>query len=558
MTIIMTFPLILEVGESIIGGMGDGVYFVWLIRWYQQVIFEGKGYPFFNPWMNYPQGWNLSTTDTTLASALPGVPFSLILGPIAGFNFAMAITFVLSGMSMTIWVRHLTKSDGAGLIAGTIYAFLPYRMAHFVAGHLNLSGTAWFPLYFMGLFEIFNSQKQWKWWPILLSGIALGLIGFTSMYYLYMTLIISAIFGLAYLMLVNWKILKELRFWGSIGAMFAVSAPMLYLSLKPFVQLSNQGSISDRSVEYASMYSASPTDFFTFASDHFLFGKWISGILDRSLWIESSLYIGLAAIILGVIFYVKNQDSERKKLGKIALVVIIAAFILALGTDLHWNAKSVIIQIPEILQPVFGKTETPIYLPAYFLFKYLPFYSKMRAIMRIGLFTLVFTSMIAGLGSAELLRNRSKPRQILMTILILGFVFVDFYPGSYARNLEKIEARPVDYWLAEQPGDGAVVQMPFSQSEDQSQLYYTLTHGKYFTGGFFNANKPPQYLYAAPILDNFPDEHSIPLLQEYQVEYIIVDSTSYENFNDIEKEILSYGLTRLTIQEDQYVYGFGD
>ena len=556
MTIIMTFPLILDLAESIIGGLGDGVYFVWLIRWYQQVIFEGNGYLFFNPWMNYPQGWHLSTTETALASALPGVPFSLVLGPVAGYNFAMAITFVLSGLSMYIWVRHLTKSDAAGLVAGTIYAFLPYRIAHFVAGHLNLSGTAWFPLYFMGLYEILKMREKWKWWPVLLAGGALGLIGFTSMYYLYMTLLISAFFGLAYLILVNWKVIKDFNFWKRIGAMLAVSAPMLYLSLKPFVQLSNKGGIADRSIEYASMYSASPMDFFTYASDHFLFGKWISSILDRSLWIESSLYIGIVAIVLCVIFLIRSRHSEHKNIGKIALFIMITAFILALGTDLHWNAKSVIVQIPEFLQSLLGKAETPIYLPAYILFEHLPFYSKMRVIMRIGLFTLIFTSMAAGLGTAELLKNKPTRWRLFTTLLILVFVFLDFYPGSYANNINKVEARPVDHWLAEQPGEGAVIQMPFEQSSDQLQVYYTLTHGKPFIGGDFNANQPPQYLYAAPILANFPDEHSIPLLQEYQVEYVIVDSTSYEHFEEIEQQILSSGLERLTIQEEQYVYGF--
>ena len=191
-TIFMTLPLVFRFTDLAAGGYGDGVYFIWLICWYQRVIFEGQGVPFFNPMMNYPEGWNLSTTDTALASALPGVPFSLLLGPIAGYNIAMAITFVLSGLFMYIWVVRLTGSKGAGLIAGTIYAFLPYRMAHFLAGHLNLSGTEWFPLFFMGFFEILHHPRPKRWWPPLLTALSLGMIALTSMYYLYFTLLISA------------------------------------------------------------------------------------------------------------------------------------------------------------------------------------------------------------------------------------------------------------------------------------------------------------------------------------------------------------------------------
>ena len=170
------------------------------------MIFEGGVSPFFNPLMNFPEGWNLSTTDTALASTLPGVPFSLLWGPVAGYNMAMWITFMLSGLSMYIWVHHLTKSQAAALLAGTIYAFLPYRIAHFQAGHLNLSGTAWFPLYFMGLYEILRTAKHWHWAASITTALSLGMIALSSMYYLYFTLLMTVVFGLSYLILANRKI----------------------------------------------------------------------------------------------------------------------------------------------------------------------------------------------------------------------------------------------------------------------------------------------------------------------------------------------------------------
>jgi hypothetical protein len=72
-SVLFTWPLILSMKSSIIGGMGDNIYFVWLIRWYERVILDGQGQLFFNPMLNYPQGWDLSTTETSLATALAGV-----------------------------------------------------------------------------------------------------------------------------------------------------------------------------------------------------------------------------------------------------------------------------------------------------------------------------------------------------------------------------------------------------------------------------------------------------------------------------------------------------
>ena len=87
---------------------------------------------------------------------------------------------------MYLWIRHLTHSEAAALLAGTIYTFSPNHIAHFFAGHLNLSGIEWFPLFFWGLYELLKIGRRLDWRYILLTGLALGAIAFTSMYYLYM------------------------------------------------------------------------------------------------------------------------------------------------------------------------------------------------------------------------------------------------------------------------------------------------------------------------------------------------------------------------------------
>ncbi|MBA3075351.1 MAG: YfhO family protein, partial [Anaerolineae bacterium] len=346
----MTWPLCLHLKTSVIGGLGDNIYFVWLIRWYQKVFLEGQGHPFFNPMMNYPQGWNLSTTETALATALPGVPFSWLFGPIAGYNIAMLITFVLAGFFMYLWMRDLTKSKLAALLAGMIFAFSPYHIAHFITGHLNLSGIHWFPLFFWGLTKLLNPERKLDWKFVVLTGLSLGAIAFTSMYYLYMTVIFTLLFVLIYLSFSRFKPLRNKYFWFNLVLAAAISLPFLYYSLRPFVNLSTAGILSSRSLEYASMYSASPTDFFLPATDHFLLGRLFSQGFDRSLWGEGSLYIGFTALVLAVIAIIKRKQSAHKTLVLTASFIILISFILGLGINLHWNNQSVIWQIPNFLQ----------------------------------------------------------------------------------------------------------------------------------------------------------------------------------------------------------------
>jgi hypothetical protein len=198
LTAAYTFPLIFRMADSAVGEIGDNIYFVWLIGWYQKALFTLGVNPFFHPGLNYPAGWNLATTDTTLAMALLGLPGSLLFGPTWGYNFAILASFVLAGWCMYFAVKKLTASSLAGIIAGTIFAFSPYRWAKYLVGHLSLLGMFWFPVYFVAVAEFLVSER-WQWrWLAATALLALG-IGLSAPYYLYMGLVITAFFALALL-----------------------------------------------------------------------------------------------------------------------------------------------------------------------------------------------------------------------------------------------------------------------------------------------------------------------------------------------------------------------
>jgi len=553
-TIIMTYPLVLKMGTAAIGGGGgDGTYSIWLIRWFQKALFELKISPFFNPYMNYPQGWNLATTEITLAMVALALPGSLLFGPTWGYNFAMLISFVLSGWGMYLWVKHLTKSDLAGLIAGTIFAFIPFKMAHYITGHLSLAGTQWFPFYFWGLFDLLK-QDKFSWRPVLLSSIAAGLIGLTSPYYVYMTIIMSGVFLIGFLIFKGYKHLKNKVFWKSVVAFGLLTVILVGLSMLPYLNLSAQNGISDHSVDILNRYSASLTDFFIPSIKQFLWGRWIDDRFSPEFFNEATLYIGAVSFVLAVIAWWKWRKSEFPDLLGISLLVSVVGFVLALGVQLHWLGQQVT-SLPRFLQPILHRTDMPqIFLPAYYLYRYLPFFSKMRVMMRFGLFTLIFFSMTAGLGAYTLTKAAVPKVKLWVGIGLLILVFIDFYPG-YLTGFILTEARPVDTWLATQPDTGAVAQFPFRQESDQDQVYNTIVNQKPYLGGYFSSNQPEQYLRIKPVLDRFPSAESVDLLRELGVTYVVVDSAAYPDYAAVDQNIQSLGLLLLHISESEYVYG---
>ena len=182
MTVVMTWPLVTRMGDSMVGLVGDNIYFVWMICWFKKALFDLGVNPF-NIWfLNYPEGWSLAYTEITQANLAIAMPFYFIGGEVFAYNMAMIFTFVLSGLGMYLWVRQLSGRWDAALLAGTVYAFIPYHFAHFRIGHLNLSGMQWFPFYFMCLWDLLKRQ-DWSWKTVLLGGIALGLIAKTKKNY---------------------------------------------------------------------------------------------------------------------------------------------------------------------------------------------------------------------------------------------------------------------------------------------------------------------------------------------------------------------------------------
>ncbi len=157
---VVTYPLITHLATRMIGQVGDNIYFVWLIGWFQKAIFVLHVNPFDIWFLNYPAGWSLAYTEISAVQILLAMPFALLVNPVFGYNISMLLTFVLSGVFMYLWMKALTKRTGIALIIGTAYAMLPFHQAHFLIGHLNISGIQWFPLYFWGLFELLKGEPN--------------------------------------------------------------------------------------------------------------------------------------------------------------------------------------------------------------------------------------------------------------------------------------------------------------------------------------------------------------------------------------------------------------
>ena len=565
LTVVMTWPFIVHLNDSVVGSVGDNWYYVWLIKWFEKSLIELNGNPFFVPTHNTPYGWYLAYTEISLSNIIFALPISILGGPVLAYNGILILSFILSALFTYSWVKRLTGNSFAALISGALFAFSPYRLAH-LNGHWPLMGTHWLVLHFMFLYLCLHQESINKKYAFL-SGLGLGMASLSSMYYLYMTLVISSFYILGYILFIL-RSVKESFLVKKVAFILLYSSPLLILSILPYFFLAYAGIHNHHTLSVVDRFSASLNDYFLPAPIHFLWGHFIGTNYDRSLWIEQTIYPGLVVILFCFLtLIIKNYLSTSKPLIHFLLFVISIAVILSMGTSYHWNNHSVIISMPSAIWDhlkgylttgsflgnlvSFERGLAIIPLPGYFLFKWLPFYDSMRVWMRYGVFVNLFAVIVTGIGISYLLNRLSKKLGYVLTILLLLLVFLDFYS---LQMFSKVDFSPVDRWLSGQREKSTYAYFPSHRLYSPEVLYGTSLHNHPFVGMFYGAHFPPEFQHDLRLLNKFPKSPSLAALGKRRVKYVVVDSLSYPNWAEFHQEIISSGFKLIIVIKDQFIY----
>lgn len=258
----------------------------------------------------------------------------------------------------------LTGRYMPAIVAGLIFAFTPYRLSH-AMGHLNLMGTQWLPLFFLCLTEVLL-QSGGIGWAVAAAASFVAIAG-TSGYYLYMTALISVPYAVV-LLAAQPRAHRDARLYRAIVVFAIVAVPAVAALMYPYLSLARQGLIVPHTIDDVRMWSARPIDFLVPSPMHWLVGDRVAATFDRHLWIESTLTAGFVTYGLAFIGWWTTRRESPAVRG--LAVCAGCAFVLALGTDLHWQGLHFMTAIAR--------------LPGVLLFHYLPFYGAMRVWTRWG------------------------------------------------------------------------------------------------------------------------------------------------------------------------------
>jgi hypothetical protein len=170
LSVLWTLPVWIS-SHRIIGVKGDPVQFVWYIAWVPFALLHRIN-PLYSQYMGAPRGiaamWPLPPIVYNLLVA----PLTELINPMVGYNAAMVLALVSTGVASFALFRRACNRLWLVLSTSAIFTFGPYMTSEVLAGHTYSTAVAGILILALLLHELFVVQG----WPARRTGILIGLV----------------------------------------------------------------------------------------------------------------------------------------------------------------------------------------------------------------------------------------------------------------------------------------------------------------------------------------------------------------------------------------------
>ena len=467
LAVLMTWPLITQLGTAYAGNNEDLWTFQWDNWWTRYALQHGYDM-LFTPVQFYPIGVSLAAHSLSFYNSLLWIPLAALVGDIAAYNLTVLLTFILSGYTMFKLVEYLTTdprpqtADGqrrsmvSSLIAGIIFAFAPYHFSQSL-GHVSLASVQWFPL--LALF-ILKAARETRRRNIVGIGLTTLLITATRLQFLVLGGVVFALF-----VLVDWLALRRAWTRGAWPRLMAGAAIGLVLSLPivlPAAQLFTQAATPDELI--ADEQTWGQTDlvaYFVPMTYHPVFGPLVRPLYENFVknraWMP---YLGFVPLLLAVWGVLR---ARRRALPWLAIGLF--CFVMALGPFLRVN----------------GAELTGLPLPYALIGDRFPL-NILRSPDRYNLLLPLALAPLAAWGVQDVLArlsaraaaaHKNTPKRVAaIGGMIIGAIILFEYLGVPYPTIEPLPLSKFQQQLANDGEAYAVLDIPLDRADTKSYLYY--------------------------------------------------------------------------------------
>lgn len=473
LSLLFTYPTIVQLSTHLIGGTADGWQFPWNNYIFRERVLNGED-PYYTDSVFYPMGVSLILHGYTEFNDVIGLVLHPFFNDVAVTNLMVIFATFLSGFGAYLLTRELTGSALGGLFAGIAFAFCPFRMLRII-GHIHMALTQFIPLAIWAMLKMAKTQNI-KY--AILTGLFFALACYCN-YYFVIYLLIAFMLIVAY-GLVRYKEWRTIPFLRNL----LISGAVAFLLLLPVAYhtyvLIKTGTAESYSGEEA-FYVKNAADLGDYLRVAPL-NRAILSALDQSplIWPYSKVTSGLVVLLMfipGIILVFK----KRPRYFGVLLFSGFIFFLLSLGPYL---------QITDSLR-----------LPMpYNLISGMPILSHARSPERFGIMVNLTMAIVAGYA-LSLISGKRKIAVCSVVFLVLLFELSTIpYP------MEAFDPPKIFYQLGKNKGN-TLLSLPFYAGNIRAKQYmrFQSVHEQRVMDGRVSRNPYPpiQYVKGLPITKTF-------------------------------------------------------
>lgn len=526
LTVVQTWPLVTETARVLPHDLGDPVLNTWIIWWNAHAV------PFTARWWNAPAFWPSSGAFGFSETLLGLTPITSSIqwaggSPVTAYNVAFLLTFPLSALAAHALAHRLTNRHDAALVAGLVYGFSPFRIAHFP--QIQVLTSYWMPLALVGLHGyVTERRRRWLW----LFAAAWLMQALSNGYYLLFFPVLVALW--LFWFVGTWE---QVRTLGGVLIAWGVACvplvPLLlgYERVHAAYGLTRAGAEAGFGADLTSLFDASPLlKFWTLQRFHQPEGELFPGFVALGLalllvvgWLMrkgrpartptsclvllslsllfivvavSPLIAGPWAITIGRVTLL-SVGVPHKPL-TIGLLLLVFALVQEPRFSSAWRRRSPVLfyALATGFMYLLSLGPQPRFLGAPFIYKapyawlnLLPGYDAIRVPARFAMLAVLCLSVTAAFSFARLSAGTGRFLRLAIASLVAAGILVDSWIGTMPLRAlpERLQT------LESSPAGVSVMEVPLGDTfEDVIAMYRGMYHRRPVVNGY-SGFFPPSY-----------------------------------------------------------------
>jgi hypothetical protein len=498
LSVIMNWPLSLNLGEDIPKDLGDPLPQAWQVAWGGHAL-QHQPFEFFQSNQFWPLDDTLAFSDALLGYAPAGLvgegPEAAVFRYDLLFLFAYALCFA----GAYLLARELGLGPAGAAVAGAAYAFAPFRLEQ--DGHLHVISSGGIPLAFAAGIHGYRLRRPgWVFAGFLIAVWQFSLGPTLGLPLTYLLCLIAAVAAVVWLR--RGRPALDRRLVAATAAGAAIYLVVAGLIALPYLRVADEQADAERPPSTVEAYSGPLGIFATAPGENLVWGGATAGIRDDlDNHQEKTLFPGL--LILGLAIAGAASPILPRR-ARIALGAgVLGTCVLALGFQ----------EDDGLLWP---------YRVAY---EVLPGWDGMRTPGRLFTFATLGLALLAGAGATALLRRAAPTRPpvalalggLLAVLIAVEGRTLPFDPTNELAQPEAPEA-PADTSKVPAPQ----LHLPAGLAEDNRRYLLWSTDG---FPDIVNGRSSVQPEYTQSVIDamrTFPDAASVAVLRREGIRSVLL------------------------------------